>query len=197
MIRTLKKGSAPRRHSNAPCPARSATGSNAVEFTYCLVFLFFVIMLPLVNYGTFMARWAISSQIVNSWTQNLAKKRKLSDAFERFKTEEFARDVGNPTGVKVKEVTPALMIARVDRPDQAIKVSQPGKIPAKWLPNEGSFNYSLHVMVLSEIEPLVTVQFFGLKVPGLTQPAEVMMSGSSLWENMGRDPITTEFYVNE
>jgi len=154
-------------------------------------------MLPLANYGTFITRWAISAQIVSAWTQNMAKKRKLSDAFGRFHGEEFALAVANPTGVKVKNVIPALTISRVDQPDQSFKVVVPGKIPQNWQPDKGNFNYSLQVTVISQIDPLVTVQFFGLKVPGLTEPAEVVMSASSLWENMGRDPITTEFYVNE
>jgi len=98
-------------------PFRSNRGSNAVEFTFCLVFIFFVILLPLANYGTFMARWAISSQIVNAWTQNVAKKRKLSDAFKSFYSDKFAMEVSNPTGVKVTSVSPALLIAKVKRSD--------------------------------------------------------------------------------
>lgn len=178
-------------------PFRSNRGSNAVEFTFCLVFIFFVILLPLANYGTFMARWAISSQIVSAWTQNVAKKRKLSDAFKTYYSDKFAMEVSNPTGVKVTSVSPALLIAKVNDPSQTLRVEQPGRIPLSWQPDKGSYNYSLHVLVQSRIDPLVTVQFFGLKVPGLTEPADVTMTGSSLWENMGRDPITTEFYVNE
>jgi len=176
---------------------RRSSGSNAVEFTYCLVFIFFIILLPLANYGTFMTRWAISSQVVNTWTQNMAKKRKLSDAFKSYYTDKFALEVSNPTGVKVTSVSPALLIAKVNDPTQTLRVEQPGKIPPNWQPDKDSFNYSLSVVVNTRIDPLVTVQFFGLKVPGLTEPADVVMTGSALWENMGRDPITTEYYVNE
>jgi hypothetical protein len=176
---------------------RSKTGSNAVEFTYCLVFLFFLILLPLANYGTFMTRWAISSQIVTAWTQNMAKKRKLSDAFNTLRTEQFYKEVANPTGVQVKTVTPALIISQVMDPTKSMRVETPGKVPPNWQPNGGNYNYTLQVVVLSQIDPLVTVQFFGMKIPGLTEPAEVTMSASSLWENMGRDPVTTEFYLNE
>ena len=144
-----------------------------------------------------MARWAISSQIVSAWTQSAAKKRKLSDAFKSFYTDRFTIEVSNPSGVKVTSVAPALLIAKVNDPSQTLRVEEPGKIPLNWQPDKGSYNYSLYVLVQSRIDPLVTVQFFGLKVPGLTEPADVTMSGSSLWENMGRDPITTEFYVNE
>lgn len=153
--------------------------------------------MPLANYGTFITRWAISSQIVSSWTNNLAKKRKLSEAFNLVATDEFNAAVANPTGVKVKSAKPALIVSRIDDPSKSIEVGIPGKIPAIWQPDAGNFEYTLQVVVLAQVDPLVTVQFFGMKIPGLTEPAEVVMSANALWENMGRDPITTEFYVNE
>lgn len=127
----------------------------------------------------------------------MAKKRKLSDAFRSFHSDQFATEVSNPTGVRVTAVSPALLIAKVNDPTQTLRVEQPGKIPPYWQPDKGSFNYSLNVLVNTRIDPLVSVQFFGLKVPGLTEPADVVMTGNALWENMGRDPITTEYYVNE
>jgi len=144
-----------------------------------------------------MARWAISSQTVNAWTQNMAKKRKLSDAFSGVQAEDFAIAVAHPTGIKVKSVTPSLRISKVDDPTRVIAVETPGKVPSTWLPDAGNYEYTLQVHVTAQIDPLVTVQIFGLKVPGLTEPADVKMSGSSLWENKGRDPATTEFYLNE
>lgn len=178
-------------------PHRDNSGSNTVEFTYCLVFIFFVILLPLVNYGTFMARWSISSQVVSAWVNSLAKKRKLSEAFARVHDQDFADAVTKSSGVKLKTITPALMVSRVDRPTETFKLTTPGKLPTSWQPNSGRLDYTFQVVVTADIEPLVTVQLLGLKVPGLTESAEVVMSGSSLWENMGRDPNTTEFYLNE
>lgn len=176
---------------------RSARGSNTVEFTYCIVFVFFVLLLPFSNYGTFMSRWGISSQTVSAWTQNMAKKRKLSDAFKAFQSTEFITAVANPTGIQVKSVTPSLFISKVDDATRSITVETPGKVPANWLPDAGNYEYTLKVNVIAQIDPLVTVQLFGLKVPGLTEPADVKMGGSALWENKGRDPVTTEFYLNE
>ncbi len=176
---------------------RDNSGSNTVEFTYCLIFIFFVIMLPLVNYGTFMARWSISSQVVSAWASSLAKKRKLSEAFNRVRDQDFADAVTKSSGVKIKTITPALLVSRVDRPTEIFKLTTAGKLPSNWQPNSGRFDYTLQVVVTADIEPLVTVQLLGFKVPGLTESAEVVMSGTSLWENMGRDPNTTEFYLNE
>lgn len=144
-----------------------------------------------------MSRWAISSQTVNAWTQNMAKKRKLSDAFKAFRGDDFALAVANPTGILVKSVTPVLSISKVDDLTRNITIDTPGKVPAVWLPDAGNYEYTLQVNVVAQIDPLVTVQFFGLKIPGLTEPADVKMSGSALWENKGRDPGTTEFYLNE
>ncbi len=176
---------------------RNHHGSNTVEFTYCIVFIFFVLLLPLSNYGTFMSRWGISSQTVNAWTQNMAKKRRLSDAFKAFQSAEFLTAVSQPAGIIVKSVTPVLFISKVDDASHNITVETPGKVPPNWLPDVGNYEYTLKVNVIAQIDPLVTVQLFGLKVPGLTEPADVTMGGSALWENKGRDPGTTEFYLNE
>lgn len=176
---------------------RNQHGSNTVEFTYCLVFIFFVLLLPFANYGTFMSRWGISSQTVNAWTQNMAKKRKLSDAFKAVQGEDFINAVSQPTGIKVKSVAPVLFISKVDDATRSITVETPGKVPPIWLPDAGNHEYTLKVNVIAQIDPLVTVQLFGLKVPGLTESADVKMAGSALWENKGRDPGTTEFYLNE
>jgi hypothetical protein len=182
---------------NAAVLKRNELGSNTVEFTYCLVFVFFVLLLPFSNYGTFMSRWAISSQTVNAWTQNMAKKRRLSDAFKAVQGDEFANAVAHPTGIKVKSVIPVLSISKVDDGTRSLTVETPGKVPSIWLPDAGNYEYTLRVNVVAQIDPLVTVQLFGLKVPGLTEPADVKMSGSAMWENKGRDPGTTEFYLNE
>ncbi len=180
-----------------PHYVRNSRGSNTVEFTYCLVFIFFVILLPFANYGTFMARWGISSQTVNAWTQNMAKKRRLSDAFAVVQDEAFATAVRNPSGIVVKSITPCMVISQVEDPSKFIEIETPGKIPTGWLPDAGNYEYTLQVRLIAQIDPLVTVQLFGLKVPGLTEPADVKMTGSAPWENKGRDPRTTEFYLNE
>lgn len=176
---------------------RNRRGSNTIEFTYCLVFIFFVLLLPFANYGTFMSRWALSSQTVSAWTQNMAKKRKLSDAFKAVRGDDFAAAVANPSGIKVKSVTPVLSISKVDDQSHSIAVETPGKVPTTWLPDAGNYEYTLQVNVVAQIDPLVTVQLFGIKIPGLTEPTDVKISGSALWENKGRDPLTTEFYLNE
>lgn len=176
---------------------RNSTGSNMVEFVYCLVFIFFVILIPLINYGTLLTRWAMANQIIESWTRGLAKKQKMSQAFDRVLESDFVEAVRKPTGVRIKKVEPALIISKVNDPTQFLAVNVPGRIPKKWLPNGGNYEYTIQIAVDSEIDPLISFQLFGLEIPGLTKAADVRMVNTCLWENMGRDPVTTEYFLNE
>lgn len=168
-----------------------------VEFVYCLVFIFFVILIPLINYGTLLTRWAMANQIVESWTRGLAKKQKMSQAFDRVLESDFVEAVRKPTGVRIKKVEPSLIISKVNDPTQFLAVNVPGRIPKKWLPNGGNYEYTIQIAVDSEIDPLISFQLFGLEIPGLTKAADVRMVNTCLWENMGRDPVTTEYFLNE
>ncbi len=176
---------------------RNSTGSNMVEFVYCLVFIFFVILIPLINYGTLLTRWAMANQIIESWTRGLAKKQKMSQAFDRVLESDFVEAVRKPTGVRIKKVEPSLIISKVNDPTQFLAVNVPGQIPKKWLPNGGNYEYTIQIAVDSEIDPLISFQLFGLEIPGLTKAADVRMVNTCLWENMGRDPVTTEYFLNE
>jgi hypothetical protein len=77
------------------------------------------------------------------------------------------------------------------------EVGQAGSIPAELLPNAKNSlrTYRLEIIADLEISPLLTLR--GVAVPGLTAPAPVTIRAAAHWENLGRDPNTREYYVNE
>ncbi len=177
---------------------RAPHGSNIVEFCFCLIIIFFVLIIPLVDLGTFITRWGTGNQVVSAWASNIAKDRKLSAAFLRVtEGDEFPESVKLPSGIVLTEIKPSLIVSSVSNPADTIEILQPGKIPKRYLPNAGQFTYTIRLAVEGEIDPLVTIQFFGLNIPGLTGKTKIQMSGESNWENLGRDPATKEFFINE
>lgn len=145
-----------------------------------------------------MNRGAMVNQLVNGWAQSLAKERKLSVAFERIETDDkYMQAIRDSQGVKILLAKTSLLVSRVDEPSQMIEVDIPGRIPSAWQPDKGHNNYTLQIVVDAQIQPFITFNFFGWKIPGLTGPADVRLVGHSQWENLGRDPVTKEFYVNE
>ncbi|MBX9695425.1 MAG: hypothetical protein K2Z81_23775 [Cyanobacteria bacterium] len=178
--------------------ARRSRGSNIVEFCACLIVIFFMLIIPLIDLGTFITRWGTGSQVVSAWAASIAKERKLSTAFLRVSEgDEFSDAVKTPTGITVTDVQPSLIIGRVNDPSDTIEVLGPGKIPKRWLPNAGQFTYTVRLAVEADVDPLVTITFFGINVPGLTGKTHIKMVGESNWENLGRDPASKEFFINE
>ncbi len=178
---------------------RRADGSHSVEFIFCFVFLFFAILVPLYNYSALMIRWTTASQVAKNWANTLAKERKLSTAFKlaQSETSVFRSLIETTTGVKIVSVSPSIIVRKVDDPANLVDVKSAGEIPSGWLPDKGTHEYLLQIAVEGRADPLIASSFFGLKIPGLTEPTTLNMAGSSIWENQSRDPLTTEYYINE
>ena len=146
-----------------------------------------------------MIRWTTAAQVAKTWANTLSKEKKLSTAFEQAKSEtsEFRTLIETTTGVKIVSITPSMIVRKVENPTEFVEVKKAGGIPPSWLPDQGMNEYLLQILVDARAEPLIASSFFGLKIPGLTEGINLSMSGSSLWENQSRDPISTEFYINE
>jgi hypothetical protein len=55
----------------------------------------------------------------------------------------------------------------------------------------------LDLKVFVEIHPLLTVSCWQAKVPGLTGPIPLQFREVAAWENLSRDPLSGEFFVNQ
>jgi hypothetical protein len=77
-----------------------------------------------------------------------------------------------------------------------ISVLDGAPVPSDWLPNGANApcTYTLQLVQPTTIKPLCSITG-GLV--GLNAPLNVTFSISSNWENLGCDPSTMEFYINE
>ncbi len=103
-------------------------------------------------------------------------------------------------GVTVKSTDLAVKVSgQSSRGPSSMAIPIPGQLDDKWLPNGANCPciYTLQLKVELTIEPAVLFRNFGAAIPGLSAPFSAVISSSHQWENLGRDPETGEFYLNE
>jgi len=157
-------------------------------------------VIPLLDLGVIPVRWGLAHHLVTSYSVNFARAETLSKAFEQLEEDrnlqELLKKIG---GVNAKNLRLTLVITKPSQADRKYVVEEPKHIPEKWLPDspEGPFQYELELLAEVEVSPLLLINLGEKKVPGLNAPFTVKMTSSSHWENLGRNPNTNEFYMNE
>lgn len=188
------------RAKRASAKCRNNKGAQAAEFAASLTMLVMFFVIPLLDLGVIPVRWGLANHLINSYSINFARAETLSRAYEQ-----LASDTGLPDllkkigGVNAKKLKLNFVITNPASPDKKYVVEEPRSIPAAWLPDSktGPFQYELELAATVEISPLLTVNLGEKKVPGLNAPFTVEMTTSSHWENLGRNPNTNEFFMNE
>jgi hypothetical protein len=101
-------------------------------------------------------------------------------------------------GVTPKSVDLKLQIEKVSDAKTRLEVNRPKAIPSDWLPDSprGPFSYTLEVSATVEIAPAVLMNF-DPKIPGLSGPIPLVLRVESNWENLGKDPLTKNYFLNQ
>lgn len=179
---------------------RRNTGAQAAEFAASLTVLVLFIVIPLLDLGVIPVRYGLAHHLVTSYSVNFARAETLSKAFEQLEEDknlqELLKKIG---GVNAKHLRLALVVTKPSNTDVKHVVEEPKHIPAAWLPDSpnGPFQYELELLATVEVSPLILINLGEKKVPGLNAPFTVNMISSSHWENLGRNPNTNEFFMNE
>src|SRR5262249_48085388 len=105
-------------------------------------------------------------------------------------------------GVQVDSLSLSLKITRVkprNSEKQSVEVLRPGEIPPSWLPNGplSPCTYDLHIETKLLIAPALVMKWEKMPVPGLTTSIPVYLHASHEWMNMGQDPNTEKYFINE
>lgn len=179
---------------------RNRHGQQASEFAGALVILLVFIAVPMVDLGIIPVRLGLAQALVGNEVRKLALEEKTSRAFKSVEEGHELKDALKALGgVELKSLELALAIES-SRSDSSRKiVTRPGSIPADWLPDGAHCpcNYMLNLKVEADVHPLVTAPLPGQSIPGLTGPVRAAFVEVSHWENLGRDPSSGEFFVNE
>jgi len=182
---------------------RRALGSQIVEFGAALFLLFVFIFLPLLDLAIVPIRWMMAQELINTYVRTLAMCETYAQSLRTMEADPSLRArLLNIGGIEVTSTTLHLTITRISvngDMTKFIEVHKPGAIPAEWLP-DGKLAPCQYLMVLdvkAAISPAVLLNWGALSIPGLTKPIPTSIVVLHDWGNLGKDPTSEKYFINE
>ena len=178
---------------------RSNRGQQTAEFGAAIVILVTCIFVPMIDLAIVPVRYGLAQNIVASYARKLGLSEKFSQAVAESQSDDLKDQLLKLGGVRLKQIDVQMVAASSKDEGAQTAADRPGGLGRDWLP-DGSrcpCNYSLEVKVICGIEPLILLNIGGSAVTGLNAPFKTTLLGRSQWENLGRNPASGEFYLNE
>lgn len=178
---------------------RSDRGQQITEFAAALVLLVLLFFIPLLDLGIMPIRYFMSQELIGQYVRRLSHCETLTQAYAELNADPALNTrLIKLGGVKPTSIRMFLAISRVQPPLDRIEVEKPRTIPKDWLPDgkRQPCEYILELVCQCEISPAIQLNM-DPKVIGLSSPVPFELSASSPWENLGRNPVTKQFYINE
>ncbi|MBA3857227.1 MAG: hypothetical protein C0507_10005 [Cyanobacteria bacterium PR.3.49] len=174
---------------------RSVSGSSMTEFSGALIIFILFMFLPLINIGIMPVRYLIAHGTMSQMVHRMAVCEKRTDAVKLLQTNTWWTTFLSKWGVAVKSPEASIVIVGKDGSDKT-SVKLNNNLSNDLLPNadKGPFMYSIQLSAKCDIAPLFNG---GAGLPGFTKPVTFNMSSQAQWENLGRDPVTAQYYINE
>lgn len=182
---------------------RTQTGSQIVEFSAALILLVFFAFIPLLDLTIVPIRWMLAQELVNEYARKLALCESFHQSYRTMAADpSLSTRLHRLGGVYVQSLDLRMRISRVfnyPHAPETLEVADPTQIPADWLPDgaKAPCAYSLELNVSCFVSPAILLSDKGMSVPGLTKPFSFLITATHEWENVGRDPVTGKFFLNE
>jgi hypothetical protein len=164
------------------------------EFAPAFVVFVCFVLLPLVDISAIPVRYLIAQGVLSNVAQKLALAESRSEATAIANATGW-RNVLGSCGVDVHPHPLTLVVCGKNETDK-VSLAPSDMVPPAYLPNgnKGPCVYSMELAVDADIPPL----YHGSSgLPGFTSPLTLKLACRSNWENMGRDPATRQYYINE
>lgn len=161
-----------------------------------LVLLFFV---PLLDLGIMPVRYFMAQELINQYARKLSHCESLTQAYSEMEADpSLQTKLIRLGGVDPQDLELHLIISTIRPPIERKDIVKPKTIPKEWFPDSkrGPYEYELEVVADIEISPAIIMDLKP-KVMGLSKPVPFELRSDSPWENMGKNPITKMFYLNE
>ncbi len=186
-------------------------GQQIPEFAGALVLLFFFFFIPLIDLGVLPVRWFLSQELIQTYARQLSLCETYSQALTKLNADpSLESKLIRLGGVQPKNIRCRLIASTVrDEPVKRYYLETPKTLPAEWLPNgkRAPLDYAIEVQVDVQVSPVFLIRLPGsatsgddksaAKIPGLSAPVPLTMSASANWENLARDPVTKDYFINE
>ncbi len=173
---------------------RNRHGSLLTEFSAAFTIFVCCLLIPLLNLSVIPLRYVVAYALVSSLTHKAATAETRSQAIALANNSEYYQNFASRFGFSLG--ASSLSIVCKNRDSKFIILPEKKPIPAVWLPggSRSDCNYLLQLETVVSIPPLFCV---GPKITALTAPVSVMITSNAPWENLGRDPSTEGFFINE
>jgi hypothetical protein len=174
---------------------RQAEGAALTEFTAAFVVFVVFFFIPLVNLSFIAVRYLMAQGAVQEFAHRLALAEKRSDSYTTLSSDSRWSDFCNRCGVSVTGRKLDLLICAADGSSQ-LRLQSGQSVPSPWLPG-GSKSPCIYTYDLAVGISIPPIYSGGPAIPGITAPVSFQIDGHSAWENLSRDPITSEYFINE
>ena len=174
---------------------RKARGHAITEFAVGLIVLIAFVFAPLFNIAIVPIRYLIVEGAMTEMAHRIVLCEKRSEAYAMFTSDPWFNSILEKCSVTVANPKLTLTIISKDGSSQTT-VANGVAIPEQWLP-DGSNKPSLYSMGLSADCSIAPLFSSAAGLPGFTSPITMHLHTSSPWENFGRNPVTTQYFVNE
>lgn len=144
-------------------------------------------------------RWFLSKEIIGNYARKLSLCETYTQANAVLNSDpSMETQLIRLGGVKPKNIRCSLVITGTKSGERVV-ITTPKTIPGQWLPNgyRAPCDYAIQVAADVEISPVFLVRAGGTQIPGLTAAVPFTIISEANWENLGRDPVTKVFFVNE
>lgn len=178
---------------------RPQHGQQITEFAAALVLLVLLFFVPMLDLGIMPIRYFMSQQLIQQYARRLSHCETLTQAYAEMNADPSLQTrLIKLGGVQPQSLELHLLISTIKPPIEKIEVIKPKTIPKDFLPEgrRGPCEYILEVLGQVEISPAIVMDFEP-KVIGLSSPVPFILRADSPWENLGRNPVTKAFYMNE
>jgi hypothetical protein len=179
---------------------RSNKGQQITEFAAALILLVFLFFIPLLDLGIMPVRYFLAQELIGTYARKLSLCESLSQSFAVMDADpSLETRLIRLGGVQPKNIVLRLIITQNNPPNERMIVTEPRKIPKQWLPEgpKKPCEYILELSVDCQISPAILLRYMGISAIGLTEPVPFRISATSPWENLGRNPITKGYFINE
>lgn len=165
------------------------------EFSAAVAVFICLFLLPLIDIGVIPIRYYMAQGLLNDTAAKLALCEKRSVAYDVLLRDTQWRDLLDKVGVHVRAAKMDLLIVSQNSSSKTV-VKRTDQVLPQWLPRGARYPciYTLQTGTVCEIAPLVNT---GVGLPGLTAPLTFLIPARAQWENMGRNPQTGNYYINE
>jgi len=173
---------------------RVQNGAAIMEYGGALMMFVCFLLIPLIDIGMIPIRHFFAAGTINDLGYRMGHCKKRSDAYTMLTSEAWWKHSLNTFGVNISN-TSLTLIACAQSGEKAT-FSQSQTLPPQWLPNgtKGPCIYSVNLNTIVKMNPIYLGK---VGLPGFNTPITFDITSRSSWENLGCDPNTLQYYINE